>query len=237
MVTSDRKIFLAAIVLFLAIPSVFPRSLWLQILVAMVAAGFVAFLFVSDESIVKDEFNNKEFAPVDPTLYSLRTIHPDEIDLKDPDGIARTFRHLSFRRGGKLLEKVRRASLMGARNGNKASGTKALATLEDFFNRYHRALASEDPDLAKRTLEVLRDTRSVALNAIEDLSFTVPLALARPIRQASESVRSETLECMSTLVLKHSPSLSPSLRAALTHWSSPLPNDPSGLIGDRHSLY
>ena len=238
---SDRRALLAAAVIFLAIPTIFPKSLWTPILVGMVVVGFLMLLYDGgadpDQIGSAKKKKSSEFAPVDPSLYTLRTIPTDAIDLKDVDGLSRALRHLSLRNGGKLLDKVRKASIVGSRNGNRGSGTKALVTLEDFFNRYHRALASEDPDLARRTLEVLRDTRTVALNAIEDLTFTVPLALSKPIREASESVRAETLECMSTLVLKHSPSLSPSLRAALTHWSSPLPNDPSGRIGDRHSLY
>lgn len=254
---SDRKALLAAAAVFAVIPVIFPKSLWMPILVGLVAVGFVFLLYGGGDLFSGRDLSGeqrrsfrdriwsanvppvpkREFAPIDPSLYTLRTVPPEEIDLKDVDSLRNHFRHLALRNDGKLLDKVRKASLVGARNGNRGSGTKALVSLEDFFNRYHRALASKDPELAKRTLEVLRDTRTVALNAVEDLSFTVPLALSKSIREASESVRAETLECMSTLVLKHSPSLSPSLRASLTHWSSPLPNDPSGRVGDRHSLY
>jgi hypothetical protein len=147
------------------------------------------------------------------------------------------FKHLYLRKGGSLAEKVHRAAVLGSRNGNSGSGTKAIVTLEDFFNRYHRALVSSDPDLAKRTLEVLRDTRTIALNAIEDLAFTVPISLSKPIRIASEAARSETLECMSTLVMKHAPSMSPGLSASMSQWASPRPIDPKGVIGDPHSLF
>ena len=246
-ITEDRRALLAAAVVFVAIPMIFPSSMWPPILLGAVVAGLLTILYWSKLSNLSNlsedaycvENNNKRkspssFAPIDPSLYTLRMPLISSIDISM---LRKNFKHLYLRKGGSLAKKVHKAVVLGSRNGNNGSGTKAIVTLEDFFIRYHRALVSSDPDLAKRTLEVLRDTRVVALNAIEDLAFTVPIALSKPIRIASEAARTETLECMSTLAMKHAPALSPGLSASMSQWASPRPNDPRGVIGDPHSLY
>lgn len=262
---SDRRFMAAAAIVAVTIPAVLPRAAWGPALIFVVAASALTFLYVGHVALSASSSASPPasslmaggggvdgsssgrgggergggstclppFAPIDPVLYTLRAPSPtDLVHLETP---RRALRHLALRRGGKLFGVVRRAALLGARNGNAASGTRVLAALEDFFARYHRALASDDPNLAARTLEVLRDTRIVALNAVEDLAMTVPLALGRPVRTASDAVRSETLLCMATLASKHAPSMSPSLKAGA--WAAPLAHDPSRRAGDPHSLY
>jgi hypothetical protein len=161
------------------------------------------------------------FAPIDSELYTLRVpLSPELVLQRRP---RQALKHLALH--GDLIDRVLRAARLGARNGNSGSGSRALASLEDFFARYHRALVSRDPALASRTLETLRDTRVVALNALTDLTMTVPLALGGPIEAAIERARSETLRCMGVLAARHAPSGSPALRSAA--WSTPLPHDPA----------
>lgn len=245
---ADRRALLAAAVCALALPLVLPRQAWTPALALATAAAVLAAIYhgYASEAAAKSATSpplatgatdassrrlpkgkNKgyvvgdslAFAPVDPELYTLRAPAPPDL-VHDPRP-RRTLRHLALR--GPLLDVVRKAARLGARNGNTASGARAMVALEDFFARYHRALLSKDAEFAARTLETLRDTRAVALNAIEDLALTVPLSLGRPVRAASEAARAETLRCMSTLAAKHAPSLSPALASAA--WGAPLAHD------------
>lgn len=247
--SEDRRALLAVALVLISVPMVFPSSLWPPILLVAVVVGILVFLYNDNAKTTLNERHERHerldgtdksktinVSPIDPSLYTLKMLNSGG-SIHSLRKTKQAFKHLSLRKGGSLVDKVHRAALLGSKNGNNGSGTKAMAALEDFFSRYHRALMSSSPELAQRTLEVLRDTRVVALNAIEDLAFTVPIALSAPVRIASEAVRSETLECMSTLVLKHSPSMSPSLRASMSQWASPRPHDPIGVVGDPHQLY
>ena len=164
----------------------------------------------------------RPFAAVDTELYTLRSLSPAELVLQRHP--RRLLPHLAFR--GPLLSLVRRAARLAARNGNSASGARAMVALEDFFARYHHALLSPDVELAVRSLQTMRDTRATALNALQDLSLTVPIALGGPMRQAAEAARNETQRCMAALADRHAPSLSPSLSAAASAWSAPQAHDP-----------
>jgi hypothetical protein len=156
--------------------------------------------------------NIREFAPVDPELYPLRM--PSAFALESDRHPRRLLKNLAFRSGGGLLRQVRRAARLGSRNGNRGSGARALVALEDFFVRHHHAMLSSDPDLVVRSLETMRDDRTTALNALQDLTMTLPYA--EPVRRACEAAREETQRCMAALADRHDrhPSGSPSLSAA-----------------------
>lgn len=179
------------------------------------------------------------FAPIDRELYTLRV--PEIrgrgwIDSSNDRAARSELRNLALR-SRNLINVVRKAARLGARNGNTASGVKAMSALEDFFSRYHRAILSGDPEYAARTLEVLRDTRVVALNALNDVSLTVPQLLGGRALHAIDLTRDETLRCMSTLVARHAASGSPDMAAAAGQWSSPSPHDPGGIVGRADSLF
>ena len=242
----DARTFAAVAVCVLALPMIVPRAALPSVLVAATAAALAyALLAHGRDEAIKDEeprgvidANDRddaagrsrrrrgisfgqampEFAAIDSELYTLR-VSPRLPLERQP---RRALKHLASH--GDLIDRVLRAARLAARNGSAGSGTRALSALEDFFARYHRSLASDDAALAARTLEVLRDTRASALNAINDLTFSVPAALGGPIEAAREAVRKETLRCMATLATKHAPSRSPALGAAA--WSAPLPLDP-----------
>jgi hypothetical protein len=179
------------------------------------------------------------FAPLDAQLYTLRV--PDVATsraawIDAPEAAARgQLRHLALR--GRLMGVVRRAARLGARNGNSTSGVRAMAALEDFFSRYHRALLSSDAEYAARTLGTLRDTRAVALNALHDISLSVPIDLGERVLMATDAAREETLRCMSTLAAHHAPSGSPAL--AVADWSAPMPADVGAgrVLGDAGLLF
>jgi hypothetical protein len=148
-------------------------------------------------------------------------------------------RHLALRQGGSLLRRVRRAAELGASRGNSASGARAAAALEDFFTRYHWALlhgddgadgdAKKGPDtrgLIPRTLATLRDTRALALNALAEIAFAVPLSHARPVRRAVEAARVETLTCLETLATKLARTDPVATQVAAAAWRGPTPHDP-----------
>ena len=229
----------ALAVCVLALPLIVPRASLPSVLAAATAAAAVYALLLFDgrgtgetdkgqDSISRPPHERHglssghvlpPFAPIDSELYTLRVpLSPELVLQRRP---RQALKHLASH--GDLIDRVLRAARLGARNGNSGSGSRALASLEDFFARYHRALVSRDPALASRTLETLRDTRVVALNALTDLTMTVPLALGGPIEAAIERARSETLRCMSALAARHAPSGSPALRSAA--WSTPLPHD------------
>lgn len=150
-------------------------------------------------------------------------------------------KHLALRRGGRLLRLVSRASAIGVRRANSASGDRAVSALEDFFMRYHWALLRADDaiaarpaglsrpdtsDLISRTLAVLCDTRTVALNALQEITFTIPLPLAGPVTRAVAAVREETLMCLEILVDRLAQSDPVAAQVASTAWRGPIPHDP-----------
>ena len=125
---------------------------------------------------------------------------------------------------------------MGADLGQ--SRQRALVALEDFFIRYHWALVSADdalrvrrasgPDtdgLLSRTLAIMCDTRVVALNALEDITFVVPLSTAGPVRRAVEAARRETLACLEVLATRLSQTDPVAAQVASVAWRGPVPND------------
>ena len=167
------------------------------------------------------------FASIDAELYTLRvpaTAEARAAWIDAPAASARgQLRNLALR--GPLLDLVRRAARLGSRNGNSASGVRAKAALEDFFARYGRAMLSRDASYAARTLDVLRDTRAVALNALNDVSLSVPPSLGRRALRAIDAAREETLRCMTRLAERHAPSRLPELAAAAARWAAPAPAD------------
>jgi hypothetical protein len=142
--------------------------------------------------------------------------------------------HTALRMSGALLRRLRVAARLGAANGNRGSGQRAMTAFEDFFERYHWALLSDDAELAARTLPVLCDTRRLALNSLQDIAFRVPRALAGPVRTATEAARIETLGCMRALSAKHKRGGSPeevaALQVAEARCVAPAASDPE----DRH---
>ena len=176
---------------------------------------------------------NGVVASVDPELYTLRVSRVRD----SRSGVVGNTRNLALRIRGRLEAEVRKAARLGSRNGNAASGVKAMSALEDFFSRYHRAVLSNDAEFAARTLDVLRDTRAVALNALNDISMTVPSPIGGRVLKAIDLARDETLRCMSTLVARHAASGSPTMAAAAGRWNSPTPHDPGAIIGRPDSLF
>ena len=150
-------------------------------------------------------------------------------------------RHLALRRGGELLRRVSRAAALGGAHGNSASGARATTALEDFFMRYHWALLKSDEALSKgvvmhrgpdtnglisRTLSTLRDTRIVAMNSLQEISFTVPLSMAGPVRRAVALARSETLACLEVLATRLARADPVAAQVASVAWRGPTPHDP-----------
>lgn len=172
--------------------------------------------------------------PLDPALYTLRTLPTSRTAATTDGGTA--VKNLSVREGGRVLSAVLRAARAGERHGNGASGRRALAVLEDFYARYHRALldgSAGGPELAARTLGVLSDSRVEALNAIHELSMCLPPSRKGVVLRAAEAVRVDTLRCERMLAARHAPSLSPSLAVAADVWChAPLPRAlvPSTLV-------
>lgn len=113
-------------------------------------------------------------------------------------------RHLRSRDNGRLYDLVVRASNLGRHRGNTASGVRAMKALEDFFTRYHWALLKRPAEVAmlNRTLQMLIDTRSLAMASLEELRFMVPLANAGPIDRAATAVRMQTLACLEILAAR-----------------------------------
>lgn len=104
---------------------------------------------------------------------------------------------------------------------HRGATDRASACLEDFFARYDRALLSDDADLAARTVPVLVDTRTSALNSIHDLAFAAPQALTKDVEAAIEVVRQSTQACLAVLARKYR--RSPGMRAAW--WRPPYAAD------------
>lgn len=164
-------------------------------------------------------------------------------------------RHVALRRGGELLRRVRRAAALGTERGNTASGARALVALEDFFMRYHWALLKADEalsagtrghegpdtgDLVSRTLSTMRDTRAVALNALAEIAFALPLPLAGPVRRAVAATRAETLACLEVLATRLARADPVAAQVASAAWRGPTPHDPlkeSRDAGGYHQLF
>lgn len=163
-------------------------------------------------------------------------------------------KHLALRRDGLLLRLVRRAASIGSRRGNSASGDRAIAALEDFFMRYHWALLRADDailsrptpgpdttDLISRTLATLSDTRTIALNCIQEITFNIPLAMAGPVTRAVSAVREETLMCLEVLVDRLAQSDPVAAQVASAAWRGPTPHDPlraaRDAVGYKHQLW
>jgi hypothetical protein len=250
---SDVRALCVVAVVALAVVVVVPRHAQGRAIALISAVASLAWLYTShpvparcsgdDTSRVKKTPSESPppFAPLDPELYTLRVPYTPQAKAawiaSSDDGAARSqLRNLSLRSRG-LLVAVRKAARLGSRNGNSASGVRAMAALEDFFSRYHRAVLSSDADFAARTLDTLRDTRVVALNALNDVFLTVPAPLGGRVLRAMDTARDETLRCMSTLVSRHAASGSPTMAAASARWGSPSPHDPGGVVGRPDSLF
>jgi len=254
-----ERLLLAAAIVAAAVPLFVPRALLPRLLLCVVVVGGLLMLMVvapppqtlpaaaaPPPAKNKDANENDRgvlrrpsFASLDPELYTLRLPGTAELE-RDRRPSRGALRHLAFRGGGRLLSLVRRAARLGARNGNSASGARALAALEDFFARHHRAMLSPDADLAARTLEAMRDTRVVALNALQDLTLTVPIALAVPIRAACEAARIETQRCLAAVADLHSSSgTAPGLAAVASTIVAPAAHDPrrEGAGGGKNLLF
>ena len=252
---ADRLALYAVAVAAAALLLIVPRPAQGRVLAAVAAASALAWIawtyrsasggqqaskaVASDDGGKNHRSPRRQFASMDPELYTLRA--PIGADARaawidGPEALARgELRNLALR--GTLCAVVRRAARLGSRNGNAASGVRAMAALEDFFARYHRALLSSDVDYAARTLDVLRDTRVVALNALQEVLLSVPPDLGKRVLKATDAARTETLRCMSTLAVRHAPRGSPTLDAARSRWASPAPHDPRGVVGRSDSLF
>ena len=247
---ADTRALFALATVASAIVLVVPRHLQGRALTALSCASALYWLYPSvwrrsDDATQQQQAESPEkprgrrtarngvVASVDPDLYTLRVS-----SVKDSrSGVVGNTRNLALRIRGRLEAEVRKAARLGSRNGNAASGVKAMSALEDFFSRYHRAVLSNDAEFAARTLDVLRDTRAVALNALNDISMTVPSPIGGRVLKAIDLARDETLRCMSTLVARHAASGSPTMAAAAGRWNSPTPHDPGAIIGRPDSLF
>jgi hypothetical protein len=133
------------------------------------------------------------FAPIDAEMYGLRVPSPlDARSIPTP--------HL-LRRSKSLLRVIRRAIRIGTLNGSSAAAIRLVSALEDFFLRvddaYERTPSLEP--LSRMTFETLRDGRSVALSALQEIGLAVPEVRASPIRDAERVVLSETTRAMRLL--------------------------------------
>lgn len=140
-------------------------------------------------------------APIDGDAYGLRVPQPGSSISRDPAAwIAAAPRHIG-RRSRRVLDKVLSAVKLGFSNGNAAAGTRLIASLEDFYARCHRARQSSED--ARRALQTLLDDKRVALRSLQELQFTVPAPLSRPVQEARDVVRADTAACMQDLCLFH----------------------------------
>ena len=129
-------------------------------------------------------------ANLDLDLYTLRNVAP---------GKSRPLVHLPLR--PEVMRVV--ASLKRYVRQDRGKMWRLIACLEDFFARFDAAMMGGSASRAAGTVQVLRDTRSDALNIMHSLTFARPEALYPRVEKAIDVVQRVTQRCLSMLSAKY----------------------------------